>query len=66
MIVHVYDRSEEVLRSYHAALIDGISMQDAWLREFGFAEPGIEMDVQNENPRNSDKCEDKAPGATNQ
>jgi len=40
----IYQRLEENIYKFHAALIRGLRMEAEWMNEYGYAEPGAEMD----------------------
>lgn len=40
----IYLHYEKLLREYHAELVCGLNMQGRWMDEWGYVEPGTEMD----------------------
>ena len=40
----IFQRLEQAVRRYHRALLEGLAMQQEWMDEWGYDEPGVEMD----------------------
>jgi hypothetical protein len=40
----IYLHFEKLLREYHTELVCGLNMQERWMDEWGYVEPGTEMD----------------------
>jgi len=46
----IFDRLETAIRRYHKTLLQGMAMQQEWMKEWGFEEPKAGMDL-NDAPR---------------
>lgn len=52
----IYQQLEKNIFKYHAELIRGLRMEGEWMQEYGYEEPGPEMDFKN-TPSESNRCD---------